>query len=670
MYILSSINRDGNFFNESFSRSDYTGLKPQEAPVSSKLGSPDSRKPAAKSSPEPSPGESSGKTSSSSGTGTSGSASSESSSDDSSTLYDHDLSTYATLKTDEMSFERLESRADEASFERLTDDDGEDDENGSDQGEKPPEPKFQPLQKVYARDKDGVMYAAVVRRRLYGPQYHRQVEMGLVASKEEAAELLKEEHEPMWHYFIHYNKWNVNFDRWVPEDCVFEMTDEVKAFAERLLKEHRGLQREMQKVGVKGKKPWQTVDGAAFLREWKKRMVKVEREMKFGQYETAGDGDNAEPMDVDADSTKKSASLKKEEGKKGMWTKATLAVERKLREKSLTTKRPQSQVGAIILPFALKKVLVEQWEIISQCGNLPCLPAPVTVRQALNKYLESKNVPVNPPTAAKTDVVAKEMTGTANAGEVTEETTTTDGEKGKPEDRKEAAKSPDKSVTTAAAKAGEVTKETSTTDGEKGKPEDPDGKKEATESSDKPVTTKDTPTKEAGAKLTVSPSKSASSKDRPKDAEAESREQEWRDMADGIAMLFDEALASRLLYREETPQLRVLDSIPEYSTTPFSELYGCEHLLRLFVRLPDMLADQLTEAEARPIIAKVNDFVRFLHKNHGTLLAQSHRKLNEAELKEQQKLLKAAERKRKLRQAEVGGENEEPAAKKSRPAEN
>lgn len=80
-------------------------------------------------------------------------------------------------------------------------------------------------------------------------------------------------------------------------------------------------------------------------------------------------------------------------------------------------------------------------------------------------------------------------------------------------------------------------------------------------------------------------------------------------------MLFDEALPDRLLYQEELPQLRVIDTVPEYSMTPFSELYGCEHLLRLFVRLPEMLAGELSEAEARPIIAKVNDFVRFLHKS-------------------------------------------------------
>jgi hypothetical protein len=121
------------------------------------------------------------------------------------------------------------------------------------------------------------------------------------------------------------------------------------------------------------------------------------------------------------------------------------------------------------------------------------------------------------------------------------------------------------------------------------------------------------------------------------------REQEWRDMADGIAMLFDESLESRLLYREELPQLHTIYSIQEYRVLPFSELYGCEHLLRLFIRLPEMLAGNVPDDEGRVIMAKVNDFIRFIHKNQTSLLTQTHRKLTELEKGEQQR----EERKRK-----------------------
>jgi hypothetical protein len=135
------------------------------------------------------------------------------------------------------------------------------------------------------------------------------------------------------------------------------------------------------------------------------------------------------------------------------------------------------------------------------------------------------------------------------------------------------------------------------------------------------------------------------------DTEAEEFRQGWIDMANGIAMLFDEALQDRLLYQEEVPQLRVLDSIPAYSMTRYSEIYGCEHLLRLFVRLPGMLSDALTDAETRPILAKVNDLLRFLNKNQPTLFVQSCRKLNELELLEKQKIVKLENKKRKRQES-------------------
>ena len=132
------------------------------------------------------------------------------------------------------------------------------------------------------------------------------------------------------------------------------------------------------------------------------------------------------------------------------------------------------------------------------------------------------------------------------------------------------------------------------------------------------------------------------------DKDAKNRlDREWMDVADGIALMVDEALAKKLLYQEELAQVQVLDALPEFADKLYSEIFGCEHLLRLFVRLPPLLADSIPEDEARPIIAKVNDFIRFIYKNQTTLLSQSYRKLNEAERKAQHKMFKIADRKRK-----------------------
>jgi hypothetical protein len=124
--------------------------------------------------------------------------------------------------------------------------------------------------------------------------------------------------------------------------------------------------------------------------------------------------------------------------------------------------------------------------------------------------------------------------------------------------------------------------------------------------------------------------------------------QEWIDMANGMMMFFDEALPVRLLYEAELPQVRVMNRILEYAQVRDVDIYGCEYLLRLLVRLPDLVASGVDEVEARSIFAKINDFVRFLHKNQATLLKQNFRKLNNLEVKERQKMLKRAEeRKRK-----------------------
>lgn len=404
------------------------------------------------------------------------------------------------------------------------------------------------------------MYEAVVRRRLYGQSQHKQVQLGLVASEQEANELLAQEEEPTWHYFVHYNKWNVNWDRWVPEANVYEPSDHIRAYADRLLSEHRALRAELTKK-VKGKKAFQTVEGSEFLQRWRLVRAKVDDEMRPDGESTCPS--NADPSPI---SDKKTIAPKTTSKRPESWSKTAIVTETKLRERRLASKMKHS--NTLSLPFALKKCLVESWEVITQCHMVLSLPAPITVRQALEKYLESKGIAPSPTTA-----------------------------------------------------------------------NDP-GPSSEPAAPNSPVTN-----------LTA-------------DSDADGRDQEWREMADGIALLFDEALPNRLLYREEFPQYNAVLDHPEYSLRRYSDVYGCEHLLRLFVRLPEVVADEMSEAEARPILAKVNDLIRFLHKNQGTMLAQPYRKLNDVEMKERNKLIKKEEAKRKRRLEQVYGEDDDSASKK------
>ena len=514
------------------------------------------------------------------------------------------------------------SMLDERENEPYDDDDDDDDEDSI------PPPKYSVCAKVYARDNDGLVYESVVRRMMYGPQYHKQVQVGMSRSEQEADEEVKqnEEPEPGWHYFVHFNGWSVKFDRFVAEEDIFPINERMTTYAQKVKEEHAALRKSMVRK-VKGKKQFQTIDGAEFLQAWRKRLDQINMEMNPQNENGEKDkveakttsGSTADDDDDNNNNKKESAKPKK---KLGEWTQSTLQKELSLRSKGLTHKRTSSEAGRISLPFALKKILVEQWEIICQCEMVTCTPAAVSVREALNKYIESKGVSV---IRQASEVVKQEA-------DVSIESDGPKVESSQPEITNIQRKEMDKSES---------------------KPTEEMNVEEKTAEKAVALTT-DTSTNKVGGKIITDESENmkmsanGNTVDETDDPKAR-MDQEWIDMADGIALMFDEALPSRLLYKEELPQIQALDSAPDLSEKRYSDLFGCEFLLRLFVRLPPMIAEaaHIPEDEARTIVAKVNDFIRFMHKNQPALFSQSYRKLNELELKIQQKERKNAERKRK-----------------------
>ena len=470
----------------------------------------------------------------------------------------------------------------------------------------PEPPKFKVFQKIYARDNDGLVYEAVVRRCLYGPQYHKQVQLGMTLTEEEAVAQLQQNAnelpDPTWHYFVHFNKWSAKFDRFVSQDDCFEATGAVKAYATKVQEEHTALRKSMMRK-VTGKKLFQTVDGAEFLRAWRKKLDWINAEVKIGE-------ELPSQPDASAEDAKKPGRPPKPHKRPNTsgWTAAAVTKELALRKKGLTQKRPPKEASTIALPFTLKKVLVEQWEIITQCDMVSCVPASVSVQGALDRYLQSKGVSVRNKTLQKE--------------------TTRDGTPGP--------------GSCAAVTRSEATVAPGGFDAQEIKQPEPVEKaqveKQAGDASTKGTVEKVSEAKPAEPEEVLNTI----------DMDAKNRlDQEWMDVADGIALMFDEALAKRLLYQEELAQIQVLDALPDFADKRYSEIFGCEHLLRLFVRLPPLLTDSIPEDEARPIIAKVNDFIRFIYKNQTTLLSQSYRKLNEAERTAQHKLSKISGRKRK-----------------------
>jgi hypothetical protein len=68
------------------------------------------------------------------------------------------------------------------------------------------------------------------------------------------------------------------------------------------------------------------------------------------------------------------------------------------------------------------------------------------------------------------------------------------------------------------------------------------------------------------------------------------KQQQVRKFCEGLALLFDDALPLCLLYAEERPQYESLQNDDDLKLKRPCEIYGSTFLLRLIVRLPQLLA--------------------------------------------------------------------------------
>jgi mortality factor 4-like protein 1 len=84
-----------------------------------------------------------------------------------------------------------------------------------------------------------------------------------------------------------------------------------------------------------------------------------------------------------------------------------------------------------------------------------------------------------------------------------------------------------------------------------------------------------------------------------------------------IILYFDRSLAPFLLYRFERLQLRkYLHERPAEDKRALCQVYGAEHLLRLFMKLPKLLSHaNLAEKDAAVLMERVNHLVAWLDGN-------------------------------------------------------
>ncbi|RKP37632.1 MRG-domain-containing protein, partial [Dimargaris cristalligena] len=86
------------------------------------------------------------------------------------------------------------------------------------------------------------------------------------------------------------------------------------------------------------------------------------------------------------------------------------------------------------------------------------------------------------------------------------------------------------------------------------------------------------------------------------------------EILEGLKLYFNRALGNILLYRFE--RLQFSEVIKKHPDTPVCDIYGAEHLLRLFVQLPSLIAHTNMDAEAIALLKEhLADILKFLQKN-------------------------------------------------------
>ncbi|KAK3151811.1 hypothetical protein QOZ80_3AG0250870 [Eleusine coracana subsp. coracana] len=95
----------------------------------------------------------------------------------------------------------------------------------------------------------------------------------------------------------------------------------------------------------------------------------------------------------------------------------------------------------------------------------------------------------------------------------------------------------------------------------------------------------------------------------------------YAEVLKGLRCYFDKALPAMLLYKKERQQY---NEEVKGDVSP-STVYGAEHLLRLFVKLPELLAFVNMEEDAlNKLQTKLLDILKFLQKNQGSFFLSSY----------------------------------------------
>ena len=89
----------------------------------------------------------------------------------------------------------------------------------------------------------------------------------------------------------------------------------------------------------------------------------------------------------------------------------------------------------------------------------------------------------------------------------------------------------------------------------------------------------------------------------------------YKDQFEGLLVYFNRSLPFLLLYRHEREQYECLVATLGSDLFP-ADIYGGEHLIRLFVRMPRLLTGVIIPStDMNDILSKYRDFIEFIKKN-------------------------------------------------------
>ncbi|KAL1520221.1 hypothetical protein AB1Y20_023691 [Prymnesium parvum] len=111
-------------------------------------------------------------------------------------------------------------------------------------------------------------------------------------------------------------------------------------------------------------------------------------------------------------------------------------------------------------------------------------------------------------------------------------------------------------------------------------------------------------------------------------AKRSSHERLYGEVVDGVQSYFNQTLGALLLYKYERKQHS--DITKEHMSKPLVEIYGVEHLLRLYVKLPELLNQcSLQKEHMTVLVSKLVELLKFMQANKAKYFVNEYQKPNE-----------------------------------------